>query len=793
MKRISIIFILAMSFVSTPHAQTIQENTTLLGRLAPFGENGYTDIWGYESGGREYAIMGHYNGTSIIDVTDPTAPAQITFIAGPTSDWRDIKTHLHYAYITNETGSGVQIIDLENLPASAVSVGFYDATFQSAHNLYIDNGYAYIAGSNTAGGLNILDLSNPTNPVEVGRWDQTYWHDVVVNNDTLYGSAGGAHAIEIVDGTDKANLRLISRTTSNPDGYTHNIWMTDDNKYLSQTEEGHNLPVNFWDVTDPASPELIATYNAGPNSIAHNTHIRGNFAFISYYYDGLKVLDISNRRAPVEVANYDTYPDDDLQRGSGYEGAWGAYPFLPSGNILVSDRKYGLHIIAFNNTNAGYIAGKVFDANTQAPISDFKLEQVDRSEEEGITSSIVKEEGEYLLGAKPGTRTFKFSKFGYDDFFLSEVSIQPGVTLKQDIFMTPGQTGSLTINAKTVNGESIANARVIIKTAGFRTELTTDQNGAATVALPFGSYRAKLAQWGYLPHEQTVTISQAEGTQILFETQPGYVETFTDAQSWSLREPADDSAYDWFIAPAASQPYGIRLIGFDHTGDPEGFVAFTRARLGKSTFTSPAIDATILQDPVLQFARFYNPYNWANTTANDTLHVLISNDNGATWKRIDSYTSIDFEWRTLTYSISAYVVPSDQMKVRFINVEGFDSANRASAFGMIDDVKVLSQNTVGVASQSSVVIPKELKVFQNYPNPFNPATTLHWQQRSSGIAEITLFDILGRELKTFKPPGTSAGLRSFRLDLSDYSSGVYFYQIRANDAVSPVKKLVLMK
>ena len=51
-----------------------------------------SDIWGHvDQAGNEYAIVGNNNGTSIMDVTDPTNPAEVFFSAGPTSTWRDIK------------------------------------------------------------------------------------------------------------------------------------------------------------------------------------------------------------------------------------------------------------------------------------------------------------------------------------------------------------------------------------------------------------------------------------------------------------------------------------------------------------------------------------------------------------------------------------------------------------------------------------------------------------------------------------------------------------------------------
>lgn len=72
--------------------------------------------------------------------------------------------------------------------------------------------------------------------------------------------------------------------------------------------------------------------------------MKGNYAHISYYKHGYAVLDISDPTQPILAANYDTYPSN---TGT-YEGAWGCYPFLPSGNTIISDIETGLYVLHFN-------------------------------------------------------------------------------------------------------------------------------------------------------------------------------------------------------------------------------------------------------------------------------------------------------------------------------------------------------------------------------------------------------------------------------------------------------------
>ncbi len=64
--------------------------------------------------------------------------------------------------------------------------------------------------------------------------------------------------------------------------------------------------------------------------------------YISSYTRGLLILDVRNPSALKEIAFFDTYPEDDLAK---FAGAWGAYPYLPSRTILISDINRGLFIL----------------------------------------------------------------------------------------------------------------------------------------------------------------------------------------------------------------------------------------------------------------------------------------------------------------------------------------------------------------------------------------------------------------------------------------------------------------
>jgi choice-of-anchor B domain-containing protein len=346
-KQITLLIVLLSSLII--QAQT---NVELVGNLDQYPSVGYNDIWGYvDQSGTEYALIGTKQGTSIINLSNPANPVESAFIPGPQSTWRDIKVHSHYAYIITEgtgSGNGLQIVDLSQLPASATLVNTLTTWFERAHNIFIDNGYAFVIGTNGGGGMHILDLSDPVNPVRTAYYTQSsYIHDVYVWDDTVIAAAEDTY--DLIDITNKSNPQLISSSAALPGIYAHSGWMTEDKRYFIGAEEFDVRDITIWDLQDRTSWDLVVSSwhmpgGSGTDPV-HNIFVKGNYAHISYYKHGYVVLDISDPANPFLAGEYDTYPS-----GSGtYNGAWGCYPYLPSGITIISDIQTGLYVFQFED------------------------------------------------------------------------------------------------------------------------------------------------------------------------------------------------------------------------------------------------------------------------------------------------------------------------------------------------------------------------------------------------------------------------------------------------------------
>ena len=316
------------------------------------------DVWGYydSATAKEFALVGNRNGTLVADVTNPAAVTNSLWVPGANSIWRDIKTWSHYAYAVhdvpagNSASNGLLIINLDSMTHKFVRLpvpmpGGATDTLRRAHNLWIDEeGKLYAFGSNVGvGGAVIVDVaSDPWNPSVLGVYNTYYLHDGFARHDTLYGAALWED-IQVV-GVALPSQPVTFASFDSPDHFAHNCWLSDDGNTLYTTDEVANGFVAAYNVNDLSNVDELFRHKVQPGTglIPHNAHVDGNHLVTSYYTFGCHVLDVEFPELPVLVAYYDTSPQFS---GTGYNGAWGAYPYLPSGNILVSDIETGLWVL----------------------------------------------------------------------------------------------------------------------------------------------------------------------------------------------------------------------------------------------------------------------------------------------------------------------------------------------------------------------------------------------------------------------------------------------------------------
>jgi len=92
----------------------------------------------------------------------------------------------------------------------------------------------------------------------------------------------------------------------------------------------------------------------------------------------------------------------------------------------------------------------------------------------------------------------------------------------------------------------------------------------------------------------------------------------------------------------------------------------------------------------------------------------------------------------------------------------------------------------------STEVPDAFKLYQNYPNPFNPVTHISFDIKTSGNVKLTLYDVLGKEVKVMVDKQLNPGSYFTELNAEDLPSGVYFYTLRSENYYE-TKSLVILK
>lgn len=436
MKKIS--FTICFSFLS--FLTFAQLNMSLIAQVE-YGQT-VNDVWGYKSSGpdsTEYALVGTRNGLSIISLADPENPVEAIYIPGPSSLWRDIKTWEDHVYVSNETGGGILVVDMSQALDTItwhrwtpIIPNFGQLT--DAHNLFVDEyGYLYLSGTNLPNSRTLIAdvFTDPDNPQFVAVGPPIYAHDIYARDNRMYASEIYGGRMAIYDVTNKGNINLLA-TQSTPANFTHNIWLSDDSSVAFTTDEVGGAPVAAYDISDLSNITELDQYRPiatlGQGVSPHNVHVWNDWLIISYYDDGGIIVDASRPENLIEVGNFDTFFNFD----AGF-GAWGAYPFLPSGIVLVTDTGNGLYILDANYVRACFLEGNVTDAATGLAINNATVE-IDSEQPNFATSGLS---GKYETGqAIPGTFEVTFSAAGYITQLATAILVNGEVTIL-DVALVP--------------------------------------------------------------------------------------------------------------------------------------------------------------------------------------------------------------------------------------------------------------------------------------------------------------------------------------------------------------------
>ena len=724
------------------------------------------DVWGYvDETGKEYAIVGTSKGTSVLDISNPTSPVEVFWVAGSQSIWRDPCVHGDFAYITTEAEDGLTIIDLSPLPNSTNLATFiYTGTspaLLSAHTCFIDeNGYAYIFGSNIGnGGVRILDVhTNPTSPVEVGSFDTWYVHDGFVRNDTMFLAHIADGFVSLVNVSDKTNPQLLG-TQVTPDNFSHNVWPSQNGQVIYTTDEVSGAYVTSYDISDPQNMIELDRFANSPGSGVppHNAHVRGDYLITSYYSDGVVINDVTYPDNIIRVGQFDTYPG----QTAGFDGCWGVYPFFPSGNMVASDITEGLFVLGVNYQKASYLEGLITDASTGLPISSA---QIKISTDEHIESSRI--DGTYKTGLiGVGSYDILYSKVGYFPQTVS-VTLNQGSISINNVQLVPIPPYQLTINVLEEGTLSpILDAQILLQADLLEHNGLTNGLGQETLTLFYEEiYGVTVSKWGYFPSCFEQNIDNTTSSLNIY-LQKGYHDEFSFDLGWQVSGTATSGIWERGVpnptpggsAPGTDGDYDCSDKAFVTGNDPTFNADVDDVDGGITVLTSPVMDLTSYSNPHLNF--FYWMFCLHGNPPDDTLNVVVNNGTmSATVAQIPPDETLYYHWNSKSIRLLDYITPTNSMTVSF-RLSDYDP-NVNITEGGIDYFYISNANVTGIHEEK-----EEVNIF---PNP--STDELNIVGLSSG--KYVISDIQGKSICF-----GNISSEQTKIDLKSFTIGTYFIEI----------------
>lgn len=796
--KIKLYLALFSAFVITASIQA--QNLSLVGQLSyPEVLN---DIWGWtDPVGTEYALVGVRNGFSIVDVTTaPASPAELFFIEGPNSTWRDIKTWGDYAYVVHDNvdpgspgapGIGLLIVDLSSLPASIDTVVIKDfgsgVRFDHAHNIYIDEfGFLYIFGANYgAGGAIMLDLNaDPEEPALAGVYNAQYIHDGFVRDNILWSAEINVGYFAKIDVSNKATPVILA-TQNTPSNFTHNVWLSDDDQTLFTTDEVSGGFIGSYDVSDPSDIQELDRWHSSPGSgvIPHNSFVLGDFLITSYYRDGVTIHDISRPGNLVLVGQYDTSPFD----GFGFDGCWGVYPYAPSGRIFASDILTGLYVLDPNYTQAAWLEGSITNAATAATVPNATVELV------GIPASTESDIlGFYGTGtATAGTYEVKVTALGFVNKTISGVSLIPGSVTLLDIELealpTVNFSGQIT---DAVTGNPVAGAEVALVNPEFTFETVADASGMFAFSNVYAlSYQVIAGKWGYVSGaEEDLDLSTTTSWDAAL--QPGIYDDFTFDFGWTaLGGTWAGGGWDRGASIVYDPGYGYPITpDGDLDSDPGRSCYVTGnefaqdlVHAGEVILRSPEFDPRSLDRPTLRFSAWVFNTDLEGAISNDGLVVRLTDAVGtAILDTIVAQNTTDPQWVEYEYELNDFKDSGPAMRVLFTaKADGFPFIVEDILEAGVDNFRIEEfEQLSGLGDISSYPV----KAFV-YPNPVNDLASIQFggpnYDRYNGKKLIlSIYSITGKRIQNIAVRPDAGAIQ---FNSSEFAPGLYLFELKEND------------
>ncbi|MCG6959647.1 T9SS type A sorting domain-containing protein [bacterium BMS3Abin03] len=140
-------------------------------------------------------------------------------------------------------------------------------------------------------------------------------------------------------------------------------------------------------------------------------------------------------------------------------------------------------------------------------------------------------------------------------------------------------------------------------------------------------------------------------------------------------------------------------------------------------------------------------------------------------------------------------ISADSIPVSYASITFVDESDSSNKFTALTDVAGNYQLDIITGVKEDPAAPTSFELAQNYPNPFSNETAISYKLKQQSDVQIVIYDVLGREVKTYSTQQQGGGIHGVILDGKNnlgmrVSSGVYFYKVKTGNETQ-VKKMIL--
>ena len=673
------------------------------------------------------------------------------------TDIRDICIQDNYAYCAFEFG--LQTIDISS-PDSLVSVS--RLYFQGdGRDICVADGYVYLA--DYGAGVRIIDVHDPANPfilttIETPRYAQ----GVCVGRSHIY-VANSSGNLYIIDVSDPANP--VPEDTYNCDNDITNIYFAQDIIFAPAGGNPGSM-LKIIDVSDPGNPALLDNYFAGGN--IKDIRISGDKLFLAGEGNlGFKIVDIINPAAPFLVGSYN--PDSDFNSLAIY----GNYTYLTA-----SDETHIVNISDFSNP-------------TLERINDFRADKIEISSDN--IYGLWQHRGIKILNItqplNPVLRSSYDADWYVNNVYVSEpyAYVATGWTHGLHILDITSPDNPIVVGAfEPEMGLECCNvsgnyAYGIEGASTFKViDIADPANPVETGECHVWQIGQKITvhdNFAYVIDRDFDVVDISNPQQPLLATSvytPGYVQSIAVSGDYLYAADIDSGLFIY----DNSNPYNPQNIATYRLGQftflKGAFVAGDYAYLAYSGLGMVILD---ISDP-------YHPrrialYNYTFSPRD----IFVAGDL--------AYVIDDFDG-LVVYDVSdprsADIIAECQLPGSPANVFPSGEYIYISAHYLM---LILRLTPTGIEDETSA-LPRDLALSQNYPNPFNTRTVINYNLPNQSYVTLDIYDMLGRKVETLLAIEQAAGKHSVEWNADNYSSGLYFYNLKA-DGINETRKAVLIK